>query len=209
VRCGYVEARVGGYVGSVGEPEGVERLVLFTDAVAAIAITLLVLPLVDVVSDEVAAGATSTDVITENWPQIFSFLLSFYVIAQFWLAHHRLFQGVTATRRGVITLNMLWVLTIVVLPFATEMIGAFGDDRFTVLFYVSTVLASSACLTALSVAIRGRLVEGAGIPTVLLVVALLLVVLVPAVGYASLLLLLLSPLVERLWRRWRPGDWAA
>ena len=179
---------------------------LFTDAVAAIAITLLVLPLVDVVSEEVAAGAPSVDVITENRGQIFSFLLSFYVIAQLWSAHHRLFERVTAARRGVVTLNMLWVLTIVVLPFATEMIGGYGTDRFTVLLYISTVLASSACLTALSVVIRGRLVAEAGSTTGLLVVALLLAVIVPAVGYASLLLLLLSPLAERWWRRVRPDE---
>ncbi len=179
---------------------------LFTDAVAAIAITLLVLPLVDVVSEEVAAGAPSVDVIIDNRGQIFSFLLSFYVIGQLWSAHHRLFERVTVVRRGVFTLNMLWVLTIVMLPFVTEMIGGYGTDRFTVLLYIGMVLASSACLTALSVVIRGRLVAGAGSATGLLVVALLLALIVPPVGYAGLLLLVLGPLVERLWQRWRPDE---
>jgi uncharacterized membrane protein len=193
----------------VGAPRGIERLVLFTDAVVAIAITLLVLPLVDAVGDAVAAGEPSVEVVTEHVPLIFSFLLSFYVIAHLWSAHHQLFDGVTVLRRGVLTLNMLWVLTIVVLPFVTEMVGGYGDDRFTVLLYIGTVLANSACLTALSVAIRGGLVAGAGSTTGLLVVALLLAVLVPAVGYASLLLLLLSPVAERLWRRWWPSERAA
>jgi uncharacterized membrane protein len=190
----------------MGEARSVERLVLFTDAVVAIAITLLVLPLVDAVGEAVATGASSTDVITENRAQIFSFLLSFYVIAQLWSAHHQLFQAVTVLRRGVFTLNMLWVLTIVALPFSTEMVGAYGDDRFTVLLYVGSVLASSACLSALGVAARGRLVPGALGATGPLTVAFLLVLLVPGVGYASLLLLLASPLVERVWRRWRPHD---
>jgi uncharacterized membrane protein len=190
----------------MGEAPSVERLVLFTDAVVAIAITLLVLPLVDAVGEAVATGASSTDVITENRAQIFSFLLSFYVIAQLWSAHHQLFQAVTVLRRGVFTLNMLWVLTIVALPFSTEMVGAYGDDRFTVLLYVGSVLASSACLSALGAAVRGRLVPGALGATGPLTVAFLLVLLVPGVGYASLLLLLASPLVERLWRRWRPHD---
>jgi uncharacterized membrane protein len=190
----------------VGEAPSFERLVLFTDAVVAIAITLLVLPLVDAVSEGVANGASSIEVITENWAQIFSFLLSFYVIAQLWSAHHQLFHAVTVVRRGVFTLNMLWVLTIVALPFSTEMVGAYGDDRFTVLLYVGSVLASSACLTALGVAARGRLVPGALGATGPLAVAFLLVLLVPGVGYASLLLLLVSPLVQRLWRRWRTYD---
>jgi uncharacterized membrane protein len=188
------------------EPHGVERLVLFTDAVVAIAITLLVLPLVDVVSEAEAAGEPSIDVVIENWAQIFSFLLSFFVIAQLWSAHRELFESVTVARRGVFTLNMLWVLTIVALPFSTEMVGAYGDDRFTVLLYVGSVLASSACLSALSVAARGRLVPGALGVTGTLAVAFLLVVLIPGVGYASLLLLLVSPLVQRLWERWRSGE---
>jgi uncharacterized membrane protein len=190
----------------VREPQSVERLVLFTDAVVAIAITLLVLPLVDAVSEAVAVGASSTDVIIENWAQIFSFLLSFYVIAQLWSAHYQLFHAVTVVRRGVFTLNMLWVLTIVALPFSTEMVGAYGDDRFTVVLYVGSVLASSASLTALSVAAHGRLVPGALGVTATLTVAVLLVVLIPGVGYASLLLLLVAPLVQRLWGRWRPND---
>jgi uncharacterized membrane protein len=189
----------------MGKAPGVERLVLFTDAVVAIAITLLVLPLVDVVSESVDAGEPSIDVITGHSAEIFSFLLSFYVIAQLWSAHHQLFHAVTVLRRGVFTLNMLWVLTIVVLPFVTEMVGGYGTDRFTVVLYVATVLASCACLTALSIAVRGRLFVAAVSNTVMLVVALLLVVLVPAVNYFVLLLLLLSPLVEWLWGRWRPA----
>jgi uncharacterized membrane protein len=182
--------------------------VLFTDAVVAIAITLLVLPLVDSVPEAVAAGMPSVEVVTENWPQIFSFLLSFVVIARLWAAHHRMFEGVTAATRGIFTLNMLWVLTIVVLPFATEMSGAYREDRFTVAFYIGTILASSACLTALGVVVRSRIVLGSGSATVLLAVALMLAVLVPDVSYASLLVLFLSPLVERLWRRWDPADLA-
>jgi uncharacterized membrane protein len=192
----------------MGEARSVERLVLFTDAVVAIAITLLVLPLVDAVGEAADAGQSSVEVITGNLSQIFSFLLSFAVIARLWAAHHRLFEGVATAARRVVVLNMLWVLTIVVLPFPTEMVGGYGEDRFTVVLYIGTILASSACLTALSVAIRGRLVGGAGSSTALLALALLVGAFIPGVGYWALLLLFLAPLVERVWRRWRPGDWA-
>jgi uncharacterized membrane protein len=192
----------------MGEAPGVERLVLFTDAVVAIAITLLVLPLVDAVGEAVDAGRSSVEVITENLSQIFSFLLSFAVIARLWTAHHRLFEGAATATRRVVVLDMLWVLTIVVLPFPTEMVGGYGEDRFTIALYIGTILASSACLTALSVAIGGRLVGGAGSSTALLALALLVGTVIPGVGYWALLLLFLAPLVERVWRRWRPGDWA-
>jgi uncharacterized membrane protein len=192
----------------MAELRGVERLVFFTDAVVAIAITLLVLPLVDAVGEAADAGHSSVEVVTGNLSQIFSFLLSFAVIARLWTAHHRLFQGVTTASGGIVALNMLWVLTIVVLPFPTEMVGGYGEDRFTTVLYIGTILASSACLTALSVAIRGRLVGGAGSMTALLALALLVAAFISGVRYWALLLLFLAPVVERLWQRWRPGDWA-
>jgi TMEM175 potassium channel family protein len=192
----------------VAEPYGAERVVFFTDAVVAIAITVLVLPLVDAVGEAAAARQSAVEVITENVDQIFSFLLSFVVIARLWTAHHRLFDGVAVVTGRVVGVNMLWALTIVVLPFPTEMAGGYGDDRFAVGLYIGTILASSACLTALAVAIHSRLVGGAGTMTVMLAVAFLVAVVVPGVGYWALLLLFLSPLLERLWRRWRPGDWS-
>jgi uncharacterized membrane protein len=185
----------------VSAPQGTDRLVLFTDAVVAIAITLLVLPLVDAV----AAGEPSVEVITGNQQAIYSFLLSFAVIARLWVVHHRLFADVEVASRGIVLWNMAWLLTIVVLPFTTELIGGYGQDPFTVAVYVGTIVASSACLTALSVLVRGRLVPASASATGLLVLAFVLVLLVPRVGYFALMLLLLSPVVERIWLRWRPG----
>src|SRR3954468_8892714 len=117
-----------------------DRLVLFTDAVVAIAITLLVLPLVDVVSESVAEHRTSVEVITEHRPQILSFLLSLVVIAQYWVTPHRMFEGVKAYSRPLTAVNLAWLLTIVFLPFPTEMVGVFGDDVFTTLLYTGTIL---------------------------------------------------------------------
>jgi uncharacterized membrane protein len=190
----------------VSAPQGPVRLVLFTDAVVAIAITLLVLPLVDAVTESVAQGASSVEVITGHQPEIFSFLLSFVVIARLWMVHHRMFEQVTEATRTIMLVNMAWVLTIVVLPFPTEMIGSYGDDRFTAGFYIGTILASSVCLTALSVIIRGRLVPSAVSATTLLAVALVVSAFVPGASYFALLLLLLAPFVERLIARLRPGS---
>jgi uncharacterized membrane protein len=190
----------------VGATQGTDRLVLFTDAVVAIAITLLVLPLVDEVRQAVATGDTSVEVITKNQPAIFSFLLSFVVIARLWLVHHRLFSGVEVASRALALWNMAWLLTIVLLPFPTEMVGSYSDDLFTTALYIGTVLASSVCLMVLSVLVRGKLVPSALSPTALLAVALLLVLFVPSVGYFAFLLLFLSPVAERLWLWMRPDS---
>ncbi|MFP3380774.1 TMEM175 family protein, partial [Bacillus sp. SIMBA_069] len=69
---------------------GLDRLVNFSDAAVAIAITLLILPLVD------AAGqighSSFGEFIDKNFWEIFAFVVSFAVIARFWVVHHRIFE---------------------------------------------------------------------------------------------------------------------
>jgi uncharacterized membrane protein len=188
-----------------------ERLVFFSDAVVAIALTLLILPLADVVPEAAAEHADSIKVITENQWKIYSFLLSFFVIGRLWMSHHRLFEQIKSYNRWLMNVNLWWLLTIVVLPFPTEMTGAFGDDRFTTLFYIGTMLASSICQLAIILIIRGNPELGGGpgepsdrqrfgivVNTVIMMLALTLTALVPGVGYFSILLLALTPLVFRL-----------
>jgi hypothetical protein len=68
---------------------GLDRFVTFIDAVVAIAITLLVLPLVDLA--RTSANPTDLgDLLSPHGGLIFSFLLSFTVIARLWLGHHAL-----------------------------------------------------------------------------------------------------------------------
>jgi hypothetical protein len=58
-------------------------------------------------------------VLTDEAGQFGAFFLSFAVIARLWLAHHRLVESVGAYDRAFVLVNLLWILTIVVLPFAT------------------------------------------------------------------------------------------
>jgi uncharacterized membrane protein len=189
---------------------GLDRLVTFADAVVAIAITLLVLPLVDVLDGESAAEGLGT-VMREEVGQFGAFLLSFVVIAHLWLVHHRLVEQVGAYDGALVLVTMAWVLTVVLLPFATQVVGTYGTERPAVALYTGTILASSACLTALSILLWRRPgLRRAGHPqgfpwpgvvtTAALAVALLLGTLVPAVNYWALLLLVLTGWVERRWR---------
>jgi uncharacterized membrane protein len=191
-----------------------DRLVLFTDAVVAIAVTLLILPLVDVVTESKAAGDDAVHMITDHRGQIYTFLLSFVVIARFWLTHHRLFEHVRAYNTRLIQLNLLWLLTIVVLPFPTEILGAYDTSRFTASVYIGTMLALSICQTALALLIRShreleqpdnpvtaRELAGSITLTALLAVAFALAALVPGVTFYALFLLLLSQPITAIWEK--------
>lgn len=84
-----------------------ERLVFFSDAVVAIALTLLVLPLTELVPEVVVAEhGRSFEVVTDNQWQIYSFLLSFAVIARLRMGHHRLFEQVRAYSGPLLVVNL-------------------------------------------------------------------------------------------------------
>lgn len=79
---------------------GPERLLAFSDGVVAIALTLLVLPLADLVPDRVEPGRSALPLLTGNLPLVGSFLLSFLVVGRFRMVHHRLFDRVRQTTRA-------------------------------------------------------------------------------------------------------------
>ncbi|MFD1047764.1 TMEM175 family protein, partial [Kibdelosporangium lantanae] len=118
---------------------GLERLVFFSDAVIAIAMTLLALdlPLPEGETDEDLWGS-----FVNLLPrQYLTFVLSFLVVAMFWRSHHRFFQHVTGLAPGVIRMNTVFLFTIVVLPFATRVLGERGASSFGTVFYAVTVAA--------------------------------------------------------------------
>ncbi len=105
-----------------------ERLVFFSDALVAIAITLLAfnlpVPHVTASTDQALLHALATKV-----PDYLVFFISFVVIGAHWRAHHRLFRDVARLDAYVTALNMVWLLMIVITPFATRLLiggGGFG-----------------------------------------------------------------------------------
>lgn len=99
-----------------------ERFVNFTDAIVAIAITLLVLPLLDI--DGPKGSETVWNVLADNFGQTFSFALAFALVAQNWLVHNRVFSSMRAFNLPVFWLNAIWLGAIVLLPWATSMYGS-------------------------------------------------------------------------------------
>lgn len=185
------------------------RFVTFIDAIVAIAITLLVLPLVQL-SSELGAGSVA-DLLSSHTTQILGFLLSFFVIANLWLDQHQVLHTVIAHDTLVTQVLLLWTLTIVVLPFPTALVAEAGSQPATKIFYIGTMALSSGLLAVLCWAIgRNRSIRDADDrpdpappigALVCYVAALVLTLAVPATSYYPLLLLFLSRPGVRLWRR--------
>ena len=201
---------------------GLDRLVNFSDAAVAIAITLLVLPLVDIASQIRHAHPTVWGLFLANWPTFLAFGISFVVIARFWVVHHRVFEFVRDYNPTLVWLNFLWLASIVFLPFATNVLAlASGSNPGVNALYIGTLIVTSASMLLIEFVLTrnpGLLREGVEgglrltssvVATALFVVALVLAVLVPTVGMLWLLLLLLSGPIEALYDRWTHRDRSA
>lgn len=132
---------------------GFERLVNFTDAVIAIAVTLLVLPLVEI-PQELAEGEHLGEVFAGHRAEFGAFALSFLVIWVLWLAHHHTMEYFKAYDPTLMRLHMIWLFTIVTLPFSTQLLSTQDNGDGEVPLYVGTLFLSS--LILLGIAWQGR-----------------------------------------------------
>ena len=139
----------------------IERTVFFSDAVFAIAITLLALELRVPQIPESTAASELPDALLELWPNVFSFLISFWVIGYYWLAHHRIFHQVRAYDRRLLLINLLFLMWIVLMPFSSALIGEYESQQLPVIIYAVHNIFTSLTLTWLwrHASKDGRLVE--------------------------------------------------
>jgi uncharacterized membrane protein len=104
------------------------RLEAFSDGVFAVAITLLALNL--------AVGGPGHGPLLEqlgqHWPTFVAYLISFFTIGIIWVNHHALMTNVRVVDRTLLFLNLLLLLFVVVIPFATatmaEYLTSAGQD---------------------------------------------------------------------------------
>ena len=115
---------------------GLDRLLFFSDAVMAIAITLMVLDL----RVPEAAGAKLGSALLALWPNYLGYLLSFLIIGNYWLSHHRLFRPIRRYDDRLRWMNLLFLFFAALLPFATRLIGLYPGSRTAVLVYSLDVL---------------------------------------------------------------------
>lgn len=194
---------------------GLDRLVNFTDASVAIAITLLILPLVDI-AGEVNHESIGT-VLHSNISALISFVVTFVVIGRFWTVHHRIFEYVKMYNSALVSANFLWLISIVFLPFAANILSHQSGAPGISALYIGTMAIATIAAGIIDWILihnteltldeyRDRLHMGpAVISAVLLVVALVVAVIFPVINLYSLFLLLLSGPLTVWWEGRRAG----
>jgi len=126
------------------QDQQVERLTFFSDAVFAIAMTLLVIDI------KVPEPAVSTD---EAWlqalanliPHFVGFVLTFYVVGALWAAHHRTFGRLGHYDPSIVWPNLTLLMMIAFIPFPTALMSTHFADRVPQMFYAFTLLVAGLC----------------------------------------------------------------
>ena len=95
------------------------RLEAFSDGVFAVAITLLALNL----TVTGPGGARLTDQLGSHWPAFVAYLISFFMIGIIWVNHHALVKTVKTVDRTLLFLNLVLLLFVVLIPFATATVA--------------------------------------------------------------------------------------
>ncbi len=118
------------------------RLEAFSDGVFAIAMTLLVLE-IRIPTLENATSGQLLHALVALWPQYVSYAASFLMIGIYWLNHHAVARQLVNVNRVILWRNLVMLMFISFIPFATAVLGRYGNLQAGVLFYGATLFLTS------------------------------------------------------------------
>jgi uncharacterized membrane protein len=179
------------------EKRSFDRFVNFSDAVFAIAITLLVLDVRLPDIDSTALQPPLPAQLPGLMPNLFAFMLSFVVIGGYWVAHHRLFKFVDRADTRMVWLNLLVLFCVVLLPLPTQIVADYGDTTLGVEIYAGAMVITGLSIIALSAYAHGAQLTSSDADFKL---SMIKSSITPAVFAASMVVALWSP-------RWATNMW--
>jgi len=127
------------------DADDTDRLEYFSDAIIAIAATLLVIDLKPPRSERLS-GMPLWEALTHDGPSYVAFAVSFVFIGIAWAAHHDMFRYIRRTTHVLLILNLLFLMAIALQPFSTALVSEYygkPGERTAALVYYSILLASS------------------------------------------------------------------
>ncbi|MEO5893548.1 MAG: TMEM175 family protein [Ferruginibacter sp.] len=108
-----------------------ERLILFSDAVFAIAITLLVIEMkIPEIPRELLSESALIESLNHLIPKFVGFFVSFMIIGLYWTVHHRLFGFVVNYNQRLLWINLFFLMSVALMPFST---GFYSEYIFRLL----------------------------------------------------------------------------
>jgi TMEM175 potassium channel family protein len=115
------------------------RVLAFSDAVFAIAMTLLVVGIAVPTLGDSDSVHQLADALNDLVSNIVSFFISFAVIGRYWAAHHQFFALLARIDNRMIAINLVYLAFVAFLPFPTALLGTYFENPLSVAIYAVMV----------------------------------------------------------------------
>lgn len=135
------------------------RLLALTDGVIAITITLLILELRLPEGFGAFSDAELWGALLGLWPRILAYLISFAVIGIYWINHHAKFAHIVKSDRGLLLINLIFLLFVGIVPFTTTLIAENPDSVGTAVYAGGMIACGLALAWLWSYAGRAGLID--------------------------------------------------
>jgi uncharacterized membrane protein len=123
-----------------------EHVIAFGDAIFAFAITLMTIS-IDI--PDLPPNLTESELLSrlyDVYPQVESYVISFAVIAIFWISYHQVFNFITRSHISMVYLNLLFLLLITFLSITTSLVIEYGSYQISYVVYCVVVIMTSSLL---------------------------------------------------------------
>jgi uncharacterized membrane protein len=127
----------------------VEHVIPFSDAVFAFAITLMALA-IDI--PDLPLDLSQSELIQrlyDFYPQFEDYIISFAVIAIFWISYHQVFNHIKGSHLSIVYLNLLFLLLITLLSLTTSFVINYASYQIPYIIYCIVVIMTSSLLVAI------------------------------------------------------------
>lgn len=115
------------------------RLEALTDGIFAFSMTLLVIFIETPKAHHLTSPLQLQVYLAEQYPQFISYLITFLLLANFWVIHHNISRFITKTNYVNLWLNIVFMLFIVLLPFTSLIVGDYPLSWGSIFLFIGNI----------------------------------------------------------------------
>jgi uncharacterized membrane protein len=138
-----------------------EHLVSFSDAIFAFSITFMAVTIqIPNLPENLTQAQVIGNLIGKLGPRFAIYVISFFVIAAYWISYHQIFNHIAGSHVVIVWLNLLFLFFITIIPFAVDLQIDYGLYQVIFILYALVLTAAGASLTLIWLhAMKGRLID--------------------------------------------------
>ena len=136
-------------------------MVSFSDAIFAFSITFMAVTIqIPNLPENLTQAQVIQNLIGKLGPRFAIYVISFFVIAAYWISYHQIFNHIVDSHVAIVWLNLLFLFFITIIPFAVDLQIDYGLYRVIFILYALVLTAAGASLTLIWLhAMKSRLLD--------------------------------------------------